>query len=176
MNLANNEHSLIKGFAHIQLGIDLPAVTKETIEADIITFDLIEKLYLKIIEKAYKSNPKSKRFFGLEMENTINGFSAYLQAIFYTHIFEGAINIGDIDKEFLYHGEAEKKQLGEKLEKLIAAYQLMENERMLAFIEKARAVDDYDALQEIAKMYQLEEMDKHQLEFIKKNWKEFEMK
>ncbi|PTB96157.1 hypothetical protein C9994_08645 [Marivirga lumbricoides] len=176
LNLVVNEHSSIRGFAQIELGIDLPPITKETIEADTTGFDLIEKLYLKIIEKAHKNNPKSKRFFGPEIENTIKEFSPYLQAVYYSHLFESVISIGDIDKEFIYDGEIVKNQLDVKLDNLIAAYQLMENERMLTFIEKARIVDDYDALQKIAKMYQSEEMDKHQLEFIKKNWKEFEMK
>jgi hypothetical protein len=68
-----------------------------------------------------------------------------------------------------------KNLLNEKLDKLIAAYRLMENEKMLTLIEMARSANDYDLLQQIAARYHREEMDKHRIEFIKKNAKEFEM-
>ena len=51
----------------------------------------------------------------------------------------------------------------------------MENEKMLTLIERARSANDYDLLQQIAAVYNQEEMNKVRIEFIKRNAKEFEM-
>ncbi|PTB97115.1 hypothetical protein C9994_04410 [Marivirga lumbricoides] len=100
----------------------------------------------------------------------------YLKAIYHSYQFESAIAIGDIDKEFTFEGELEKELLDNKLERLMASYKLMKNNEMLRLIEAAKSTDDYDYLQEIAVGYNPQEMDNHRLEFIKKNWKEFELK
>ena len=174
--LAESDYPTIRGLAQIELGQDLPPITKTTIETATNGLDLTEKIYLKIFERAFKSSPENKNIFTTGLESSINGFSKYLQAIYHSYQFECAISIGDIDKEFYFEGDVEEKMLADKFDQLITAYQLMKNEKMLTLIEKARSVDDYDVWQEIAKIYQPAEMDKHRLTFIKENAIEFEMK
>ena len=174
LRLIESDNAYIRAYAQIELGQDLPSITKAIINTDENELDLATRIHLKILERAYKSSPYNKSIFR-GLESTIMGLSEYLQAVYYSLLFEGAISVGDIDKEFLFEGDFEEKLLNEKLDKLIAAYRLMENEKMLILIERARSADDYDLLQQIAAGYNQKEMDKVRIEFIKKNAEEFEM-
>lgn len=176
LNLVENNNLLIGAIAQIELGKDLPEIDRNTIINATYETDLSQKVYFKILEKAYKSDKKNKTLFNERVGGTIEGFSDYLKAIYHSYLFESAIAIGDIDKEFTFESDLEEELLDNKFERLIAAYKLMNNDEMLKLIEAAKSIDDYDSLQEIAVGYNPQEMDNHRLEFIKKNWKEFELK
>jgi len=177
LKLAECDNAYIRALAQIELGNDLPSITKAIVNTDengLDALDLATRIYLKILERAYKSSAYNKSIYR-GLESTIMGLSEYFQAVYYSILFEGAISVGDIDKEFSFDGEFEEKLLHEKLDKLIAAYKLMENKKMLSLIERARSANDYDLLQQIAAGYNLEEMNKVRTEFIRKNAEEFEM-
>jgi len=177
LRLGESDNAYIRALAQIELGHDLPPITKAIINTEENGpdgLDLATRIYLKILEKAYKSSPYNKSIYKV-LESTVMGLSEYLQAVYYSSQFESAISVGDIDKEFSIEGDFEEKLFNEKLDKLIAAYRLMENEKMLSLIERARSANDYDLLQQIAAGYNQEKMDKVRIEFIKKNAEEFEM-
>ena len=124
LRLVECDNAYIRAFAQIELGHDLPSITKEIINIDenqLDGLDLATRINLKILERAYKSSPYNKSIYrGLEC--TIMGLSEYLQAVYYSILFEGAISVGDIDKEFSFEDDFEDKLFNEKLDKLIAAF------------------------------------------------------
>jgi|GEM_PF-3922046 len=173
LNLVENNNTFIRGLAQIELGESLEAITKEKIETAEEASDLTERIYLKILEIAYRNNPNSKNIFNSIIDETIDELSPFLHAFYHTYLFESAINMGDIGKEFTVESELEERLLDAKLNKLMAAYQLMENTKMLALIKEAKSADNDEVLQKVASHYNLQEMNQHLLAFIKKNWNEF---
>lgn len=169
---AASDHPQMREYGQIELGIGLPSITKETIETASSGFALEEQLRLKILEKAFRQGKNLKTVFAKEIDSIIRGFSEYLQVVYDTISFESMIAVGDIDKVFHVSSDVERKELNEQVATLTRAYKLMECNTMLTLIEKAARTTDYESLQDIAKLYERQVVEKCRLTFIKNNSKE----
>lgn len=171
-NLINSDFAWVGDFVKVEMGIALPGINKEEIEAANNGFELSQRIYLKILETARMSN-NFKSVWGRQTEETIDALSKFLQAVYYPYLFESALAIGDIDKQFTYFSQLELSEVNRINTKLKLAYGLMDCPRMIALIEEAEKAQTFEALQEISKLYDPEEVDKKRLTFIKNHWQEF---
>jgi hypothetical protein len=174
--LLDSEYSWMRDFVQVELGNPLPPITKEEIDLADNGFDLTERLYYKIIELARRTNPSIKTVLGQQNQDAISGLSKYLQVVFHTHSFESILSIGDIDKHFTFFSDEERTQLDEINKKLRSAYALMDCKPMIDLIDKGELTQDYDALQEIAKIYDPNAVEAKRLSFIKGHWEEYIIK
>ncbi|EMR01364.1 hypothetical protein [Cesiribacter andamanensis] len=171
--LLDSEYSWIRDFSQVELGNSLPPITKGEIDAAENGFDLTERLYYKMLELVRRSDPNIKTVLGQQTEAAIDGLSNYLQVVYHTYGFESILGVGDIDKHFTFFSDEERTQLEETNKRLKHAYALMDCEQMIALIEKGELTQDYDALQEIVKMYDPKTVEEKRLKFIKRHWQEY---
>ncbi|TDG35626.1 hypothetical protein EZJ43_13485 [Pedobacter changchengzhani] len=165
--------------AKIQLNLPIFQVSKNEIlnfEAP-NSFEILQKIELKIIELAYKIKPTKVDCFGVEDE-IIKTLSFPLKAVYFTYEFEGLLSLGDADKEFYYENNLEKSEKENYFNELISYYLAMQNPKMISLIEdgkKAKREKDFDKISDNIEKLESEN-DESKINYIRRNLEHFELK
>ena len=165
--------------AKIQLNTPIFQISKEDIlnTHSSNSFELLQKIDLKIIELVYKIKPTKLDVRGVEDE-VVKTLSFPLKVVYFTNEFEAILSLGDADKEFYYEDNLEKLEKENNFKELISYYTEMQNLKMISLIEdgkKAKRQKDFDKISD--KIEQLEgQNDELRINYIKQNIEQFELK
>ncbi|RZK67909.1 MAG: hypothetical protein EOO95_01475 [Pedobacter sp.] len=165
--------------AKIQLNEPIFHISKDDILNANATnsFELLQKIDLKIIELAFKVKPAKLDINGVNDE-AIRTLSFPLKAVYFTNEFEGLLSLGDADKEFYYEDNLEKSQRDNYFNELINYYVEMKNQKMISLIEdgkKAKRQKDFDKISDIIEKLEIQN-DELRINYIKQNIEQFELK
>ena len=175
-NLLNNEFDFVQDYAKLELGINLPPIDEAFIFAPENETNLESAIQNKITELAKKSNHRITSTIDPKVDSIIDGFSEFKKAIYHTYPFEASLEIGDIDKEFMYTNDFERNQITKKMANLKAYYQLLGCPKMINLIENALELNDYESLNDLWRTFDMKVLSRGKIEFIRENWKEFVFK
>ena len=165
--------------AKIQLNEPIFHISKDDILNANATnsFELLQKIDLKIIELAFKVKPTELDINGVNDE-AIRTLSFPLKAVYFTNVFEGLLSLGDADKEFYYEDNLEKSQRDNYFNELINYYVEMKNQKMISLIDdgkKAKRQKDFDKISDIIEQLEIQN-DELRINYIKQNIEQFELK
>jgi hypothetical protein len=165
--------------AKIQLNEPIFHISKDDILNANATnsFELFQKIDLKIIELAFKVKPAKLDINGVNDE-AIRTLSFPLKAVYFTNEFEGLLSLGDADKEFYYEDNLEKSQRDNYFNELINYYVEMKNQKMISLIDdgkKAKRQKDFDKISDIIVKLEIQN-DELRINYIKQNIEQFELK
>ena len=165
--------------AKIQLNEPIFHISKDDILNANATnsFELLQKIDLKIIELAFKVKPAKLDINGVNDE-AIRTLSFPLKAVYFTNEFEGLLSLGDADKEFYYEDNLEKSQRDNYFNELINYYVEMKNQKMISLIDdgkKAKRQKDFDKISDIIEKLEIQN-DELRINYIKQNIEQFELK
>jgi len=165
--------------AKIQLNEPIFHISKDDILNANATnsFELLQKIDLKIIELAFKVKPTKLDINGVNDE-AIRTLSFPLKAVYFTNEFEGLLSLGDADKEFYYEDNLEKSQRDNYFNELINYYVEMKNQKMISLIDdgkKAKRQKDFDKISDIIEQLEIQN-DELRINYIKQNIEKFELK
>ena len=165
--------------AKIQLNEPIFHISKDDILNANATnsFELLQKIDLKIIELAFKVKPNKLDINGVNDE-AIRTLSFPLKAVYFTNEFEGLLSLGDADKEFYYEDNLEKSQRDNYFNELINYYVEMKNQKMISLIDdgkKAKRQKDFDKISDIIEQLEIQN-DELRINYIKQNIEQFELK
>ena len=165
--------------AKIQLNEPIFHISKDDILNANATnsFELLQKIDLKIIELAFKVKPNKLDINGVNDE-AIRTLSFPLKAVYFTNEFEAILSLGDADKEFYYEDNLEKSQKENYFNELINYYVEMKNQKMISLIDdgkKAKRQKDFDKISDIIEQLEIQN-DELRINYIKQNIEQFELK
>lgn len=165
--------------AKIQLNEPIFHISKDDILNANATnsFELLQKIDLKIIELAFKVKPNKIDINGVNDE-AIRTLSFPLKAVYFTNEFEAILSLGDADKEFYYEDNLEKLEKEKNFKELISYYTEMQNLKMISLIEdgkKAKRQKDFDKISDIIEQLESQN-DELRINYIKQNIEQFELK
>jgi len=176
---SSSENLRTSTLAKIQLNEPIFHISKDDILNANATnsFELLQKIDLKIIELAFKVKPTKLDINGVNDE-AIRTLSFPLKAVYFTNEFEGLLLLGDADKEFYYEDNLEKSQKENYFNELINYYVEMKNQKMISLIEdgkKAKRQKDFEKISDIIEQLESQN-DELRINYIKQNIEQFELK
>jgi Asp-tRNA(Asn)/Glu-tRNA(Gln) amidotransferase C subunit len=171
---ALNSDLRISSIAKIQLKETIFSISKEDILNVNNYFELLEKIDIKIMELAYKIEPIKFDLRGIDDE-IIKTLLLPIKVVYFTSLFENAVSIGDVDKEFDCNNNQNKLKY---IEELKYYYNEMGNLQMIDLINEGQKAKKENEFHKIFDKYELLENDNQEkkLDYIKRNIEIFALK